>query len=64
MINNKRGENVNNLLRILARLNNLQPLTATMVQAIKMLQFLCERRMEKLRLNLFFYILNDAIEKS
>lgn len=64
MINNKRGENVNNLLGILARLNNLQPLTATMEQAIKMLQFLCERRMEKLRLNLFFYILNDAIEKS
>lgn len=44
VINNKRGENVNNLLGILARLNNLQPLTATMVQAIKMLQFLCERR--------------------
>lgn len=44
VINNKRGENVNNLLGILARLNNLQPLTATMVQAIKMLQFLCDRR--------------------
>lgn len=44
VINNKRGENVNNLLGILSRLNNLQPLTATMVQAIKMLQFLCKRR--------------------